>query len=156
MAEYITVAELDAYAAEYGLTFAGTPTDGDKETAIARGRIVLDGMAWPGRRTDGRQQSNQWPRLYAYDRDGFVIDSQTVPDEIKLANALLAIIETDNPGSLTPSVTLNDLVKAEKVGELSVTYRDGPSAFGAQPIVTRVQAVLRPLIGSRGLELVRA
>lgn len=156
MPAYITPTEMDDELDRLGLTYSGNPSTQDKEQAIARAQIVIDGMSWDGRRAGGRDQVDQWPRSYAYDRDGFVIDPLTVPREIKTATALLGIVEQNNPGSLTPSVTLNDLVKQERVGQLSVTYRDAPSAVGAQPIITRVEAVLRPLMSSNPLMLTRA
>lgn len=156
MPAYITPAEMDAELERLGLTYSGNPSTQQKEQAIARGQIVIDGMRWPGVKAQGRDQVDEWPRSYAEDRDGYPIDPLTVPREIKTATALLGIVEQNNPGTLTPSVTLNDLVKQERVGQLSVTYRDAPSAIGAQPIITRVQAVLRPLTGGNALTLTRA
>jgi len=154
MAGYVSAAEVQAEADRLGLTWSGT--DDEKDQAIARAQIYIDAMRWPGRRTLGRDQDSEWPRAYAYDREGWAIDALTVPQEIKTAAALLAIVESATPDTLSPVVTLNDLVKQEQVGALSVTYRDG-TASGARPIITRVQDVVARLQPSGStFELTRA
>lgn len=140
MTVYATIAEVQSVAERLGLTWSGTDTE--KEQAVARAQVYLDGMAWPGVKTNGRQQDSEWPRSGATDRDGWLIDSTAVPPEIVEACSLLAIVEAASPGLMSPSVTLNQIQKRVTVGPISVENAGGSSTFSARPIITRVVDVL--------------
>ena len=147
MAEYIDAAYVATIATKYGLTWSPSGDAGTQ--AIARSRIVIDAMDWKGRKVAGRSQAEQFPRAGLVDRDGYLVDSSTIPPEIKEANALLAIVELANPGVMTPTVTLGELVKSVKAGSVSVEFRDGGGVTSAMPIITRVEYILAPLQGIR-------
>lgn len=146
MPEYIDEAYVVALADEYGLTFNDNGPDADAD--IVRARVFLDAMNWQGRKTGGRDQREQWPRVGVYDRDGYPVDSTTVPPEIKDANAILAIVEQDN-SVLEPVVTTSELVESVKAGDVTIKFRTPNGWRDARPIVTRMMDILAPLAGKR-------
>lgn len=116
---------------------------GDKEAAIRRATTILNGYSWQGYRTNGRSQSLSWPRAGVVDREGLIIQSDEIPQEIKDAVAEMALRELVAPGSLQPDVKLSDSVKREKIGQIEVEYSGSNSSAGAfMPILT----VVGPLI----------
>lgn len=147
MAEYIDSDHVQDIADEYGLSWTATGTQADQ--AIARARLFLDALPWEGKKTDNRNQERQWPRTGVYDRDGFWVDQAVVPTEIKDANALLAIVEAANPGTLHPQVTTGELVKSVTAGDVQVVFRDAGGPSSARPIVTRAMDMLEPLRARR-------
>jgi hypothetical protein len=146
MTEYIDASDVSAVAIEYGLTWPGSADGTEQTQAIARARLFLDAINWEGRKTDGRDQERQWPRVGVYDRDGYWVDSNAVPSEIKDANALLAIVEAANPGTLHPQVTTGQLVKSVTAGEVQVEFRDTGGVSSARPVITRALDMLEPLM----------
>lgn len=117
----VALADADEYhAAQGNATWTGE--DADKETAIRRATGVLNGYSWQGYRTNGRNQSLAWPRAGVVDREGYGIDSDEIPQEIKDACCELALRELVTPGTLTPDLIAGDSVKREKVGPLEVEY----------------------------------
>lgn len=143
VAEYIDATFLQATADEFGLALSGTAAE--KLQAIKRARLYLDAQPWEGRKTGGRDQVEQWPRAGVYDRDGYHVGTQEIPREIKLGNALLAIVEQSSPGALSPQVTLSQLVQSVGAGPASVRFRDAKGPSSARPIVTTAVDALAPL-----------
>lgn len=154
--DYCTVARADTIADELGLAWSGTPSDDEKTAALKRAQLYLDGMRWQGERTYGRSQANEWPRTGVRDRSCDYIPHDVIPREIEKACALLALVEQANPQALTPQVTMNELVKSERVGQLAVAYHDGLSVGGARPVVTIVRDALAPLRRGNPLMMDRA
>jgi hypothetical protein len=113
--------------------------------------------AWQGQRVN-EVQALSWPRAYAY-RDGFLVSSSTVPPEVKIASAELALRALSE--TLLPDVDgTTSPIESASVGELSVTYDTAQSALGRKSFST-VEHILAPLlevgIGSfKQVEVMRA
>lgn len=118
---YSSVADCSAWAIKYyGHALTGSPDD--KEAAIRRAVAYLDGLKWKGTRTHGRGQSLAWPRGGVTDCEGLTIASDEIPDELIFAQHVLARIEFQSPGALSPSLNLGAVVKREKVDVIEVEY----------------------------------
>ena len=144
MANYITVADVDAFATKYGDTWSGTTEE--KQAAIDRVQAYLDSLKWVGRKTGGRTQVEAWPREAAFDIDGFEIADDEIPFEVSFAASSLAILELATPNLLTPTVTLNQIAVREKVGEIEVEYAKTAGVNSARPYITRAMDAIRPLL----------
>ena len=118
---YATLIEADAYHdtrlhnAEW--TAAG---DATKEAALIWATRELDAnFCWYGRKAT-EEQSLDWPRYGMYDKDGYSIDSDIVPDQVKNAEAELAfmLIKDDRTTAADPECG----VKSAKIDTLSVEF----------------------------------
>lgn len=131
---YGTLAEADAYFTSRGIA-EWTGTDTAKEQALRKATTYLDSAyrsRWKGLRVS-RDQALAWPRSYAIDSDGYSIEADEIPDELKSAQfevAILYIAGTD------PLATADRAVKSEQVGDLSVTYMDSAALVAQYPAVT--------------------
>lgn len=118
---YASVADCSAWAVlYYGAALSGS--NADKEAAIRRAVAYLDGLRWKGARTHGRDQSLAWPRDGVTDCEGLSIASDEIPDEVIFAQHVLARVEFQSPGALSPSLNLGAVVKREKVDVIEVEY----------------------------------
>lgn len=118
---YSSVADCSAWAvAYYGAALNGNTAG--KEAAIRRAVAYLDGLKWKGVRTYGRDQSLAWPRNSVTDCEGSAIASDEIPAELIFAQHVLARVEFQSPGALSPSLNLSAVVKREKVDVIEVEY----------------------------------
>ena len=154
MPDYVTVADVDQYAADFGAAWSGTTEE--KQAAIRRAQAYLDGLSWLGHRTGGRSQTTAWPRTGVVDADGVEVDAEEIPHEIETAAAILAVVELANPGGLSPEITPAQIAQSETVGPISVTYRAGSGALDARPIVTGAMDAIRGLLRPKTIFLQRA
>jgi len=151
---YAAIAEIAAYATARGLTFVitGGTNAADAEAAARRGTVWLDGRyrsSFPGRKTNGRAQALEWPRINAYDRQvpPEYIESDEIPQEIIDACCEAAIREKASPGSLSPDVTPGKIKKSAKVGDIGVEYAIGTGTVGEQrPVATVIDDILSGLL----------
>lgn len=94
---YVTLADADSYHANrlHNATWIAA-SDSDKEAALKWATRLLDRENWVGTRST-ESQALRWPRLYVDDRDGYPIDSATIPQFLKNATSELAflLIATD-------------------------------------------------------------
>jgi hypothetical protein len=122
-------------------------------SALIRATSYIDGRygtRFPGTRLNGRDQALQWPREDAVDEDGFEVEDDEVPAEVKRATFEAALRELASPGSLNPDVTMTDRVKREKVDVIEVEYSQSTSAEDSIPIINVIEDILATLIGSSG------
>lgn len=129
---YIDEAELIAYASLRGVSV-------DNATPILiKAMDYLESQSFKGAKTDSAQPL-QWPRTGVY-IDGVLIDSETVPQQTKDAQAVIAMsIEA----GYDPLATYGPAVKSEKVDVITVTYKDSARATDYNPDITRV---LEPIV----------
>lgn len=79
--------------------------------------------------------------------DTWVTFGGTIPQPVKLAQAVLARLEIATPGYLNPGVTLSQLKVLNKVGEIGWDVRGGPiTVEGNRPIVTMAFDLLKPYL----------
>lgn len=143
---YLSVADADAYHTRFGNT-SWTGTTPEKEIALRRATQYIDatyGLRWQGQRVNS-VQALDWPRYDVVTRDGYVLDSTTLPQALKDATAEMAIacLEEDP----MPSPDVNAEIKKErfKVGpiEEETEYVDGKSETTYH---RKVSSLLTPLL----------
>lgn len=146
---YASVSDADAYHAALG-NAGWTGADQLKEEALRRATSWLDAKyksRWPGLPYNNRAQALDWPRVQAYDCDGYDVDSLTVPREIVKATCEAALRELQAPGSLSPDIVPGTVKVLTQVGDLTWTpLRNGASASDMIPLVIAVDNALAGLI----------
>ncbi len=136
---YVTVAELDAFAALRGVTL---PTvEADKEVLLIQGTDYTEGFwdQYQGSIVD-QVQSLQFPRNFVY-INGFLFASDAIPQDLKNAQMQAAI--ESNSTDLTPNTGQN--IKKEVVDVIEVEYQDGNGSLYA-PTFPKVDAYLAKLL----------
>lgn len=141
---YSTVEFADSYSSDYGAPTAWTSsTTAQKEEALRLGTRDIDALfeeRFIGSRAD-EDQSLAWPRIYAYDRDGFAIASDVVPTVIKNITVLAAIARRRGD-VVVPEVTSSGDIASESVGvgeiTKSVTYLGGKPQSAVLSMVERI------------------
>lgn len=151
MANYGTVAGADTYhEARLNTVWTSSTDDDAKLAALVRASQFIDGYyrrAFPGTRTEGRDQELEWPRIDAADLEGNDIADDAVPVEINYATYEAALQELSSPGSLSPVYTGSNRIKSATVDVVSVTFADGEgNADDARPIVTLIDDILSGLL----------
>jgi hypothetical protein len=149
---YVTLAEATAYHESMGNDTWVTSPDEEADVAIIRGTAYVDRRyagKWPGVKTGERDQSLQWPREGGYDKEGWEIEDNEIPKELKQAVYEAALRELVNPGSLSPDVVQTDRVLREKVDVLEVQYADVSDPAGTVPIITAIDEILAPILGAK-------
>lgn len=101
---YVTATEFDTFIAAYfGAAMNGA--EADKEAALRRACAYMNGLNWTGSKTHGRNQALAWPRAWMADEEGWAVQADEIPVEVKDAQNLLARAELTDPGVLSPSFT---------------------------------------------------
>lgn len=120
-----------------------------------RYRVKLKSGRWvsefPGVRTAGRDQDREWPRTGAKDYEGEPIPADVVPQEVEYASYEAALIDGENPGSLSPAFVWSELVTREKVGPIEVAYAAPPNMDGTlnRPIYPKIDEIIAPVLVPR-------
>lgn len=149
MAVYGTTSGADSYHAARGnSTWVGS--DATKEIALLRASDYVDIMfrdQFPGEKTGLRTQEREWPREWAFDKDGEAIGVNEIPVEVINATYEAALRELVAPGSLMPDVTLGKQIKSASVdGAVSVEYAGATGLQGMRPTVSVVGGILAPIL----------
>lgn len=112
---FVTRAEFIEFAELYypGTTVPDTTaTDG----AIVRASLWLSSYpSWEGSKACDCTTLLAWPRSGVTDCDGCEYDDDVIPEIVKQATYIAALVELASPGSLTPSITPGQRVKRNKV-----------------------------------------
>jgi len=142
---YISVADASNYHTVRGNTaWAALTTDALREAALRRATDYMRQAyrsRWQGYKVN-EDQALDWPR-YDVEVEGYAIDSDIVPTEIKNACAELAL--RASAADLNPDLTQG--VAREKVGQIEVEYDK------ASPQFTRyraIDALLSPYLKAGG------
>jgi hypothetical protein len=155
---FVSVANCDTYCTSHGLTdWTDATSDPDAdEAAIRRATAWLStAFRWSGAKLNGRSQALAWPREDATDGEGEDIATDEVPVEIVQATCIAAAYERANPGGLSPSVTMTDRVKRERVGSLEVEYAGAAQTpESARPVLTRVMDLIGGLTSGASVSYV--
>lgn len=119
---YATLAEAQAYAGDQGTDAAAAwlaATD-KQEGTLRQAARILDTMSWKGLKLT-LQQSMEWPRAWATDKNGYPVATDIVPVPVKNAQCELAIrlLAGDRADEDTR------LTMHEKVGAIEVEYASG-------------------------------
>ena len=135
---YVTLAEAQSIASDYGSAFGGTVEE--QEQALRRAVLFIDSLKFGGQ--PKANQVRAWPRDNSYGPDGKLIEG--VPDGVKRAQVFAASQELTSPNSLAPTVTAP--IKEVQVGEIRVEYSN-PSAASGQSSLAKFGAINAALQG---------
>jgi hypothetical protein len=150
---YASVADLDAYATNYGVTLPTTTAE--KETLL---RKAMDYLArytekWKGTRVDDTQ-SLDWPRSGVY-VDGVLRAEDEIPRELFYAQLSLSVaaigttlLPVQAAGEKGPTIE-------ETVDVITLKYAN-PNRVLAVAADATADALLRVLLRRSGLEVIRA
>ena len=147
---YISVADADTYHTNYsGSTDWSNATPGVKERTLRLSTLALDGenvLRWKGRR-NSKGQALDWPRNNVRDASGFFIDSNVIPEDLRRANAELALREITDSDGILPDIDDNGRIKREKI-KVGPIESDIEFVGVARPstLYTTVKVLLRDLI----------
>ena len=118
---YATLVEADAYHANRLHNSAWTgASDATKESALIWATNLLDAnMGWHGYATTDTQALD-WPRTGVVDKNGYTIDSDVIPQDLKNAQSELAFLLIVNDRTIGDDPTVPGATKV-KAGPLEVT-----------------------------------
>jgi len=147
---YITVDEYrDWSSARFGPRSTEKGCDEDIEALILRATDYFESQPFIGLKVT-RDQTMQWPRQ-SVTIDGYYVDADSIPSEVKNSIYELAYAEEIGEGELN---TVDREVTSETVGPISVTYRENASARNLN--VSTSKAMRKLLAGGGGLMVMRA
>lgn len=150
---YLSVADADIYWTNRGSpTTWDSATTAEKEQALRIGTQYLDAkyhLRWLGSRSN-EDQALDWPRSNVEDRDGYWIDSDSIPQALKNALAEAAyrhLLETNGlmPDVGTPGITQESVT----VGPISKSTSYSGTKSGLKRF-SLVEALLKGLITATG------
>mgnify|MGYP000417857651 CR=1 FL=1 len=135
---YVTLAEFKAWADKRGVTYG---TDSAVTQQIYRAMDYIESLNFIGEKSD-ENQALQWPRDQVV-IDGYYIDSDEMPNELKVAVYESIKAEIDGDSRMTAS---DRRTISEKVGDLQVTYANNADVKRSIPAVTRaLRKLIRPM-----------
>ena len=135
---YVTLAEFKAWADKRGVTYG---TDSVVTQQIYRAMDYIESLNFIGEKSD-ENQALQWPRDQVV-IDGYYIDSDEMPNELKVAVYESIKAELDGDSRMTAS---DRRTISEKVGELQVTYANNADVKRSIPAVTKaLRKLIRPM-----------
>lgn len=132
---YVSEADLTAFAAARGITLTS-----DEDDLLYQAMDYIEAKLYIGYKLT-RDQALQWPRGDVK-IDGYYIDSDTIPQELKngLMQTAIAIDQSNDPLQDLPRST-----KREKVGDIEVEYSDSATSV---VINRKINAALWKLLAS--------
>jgi hypothetical protein len=135
---YVTLAEFKVWADKRGVTYG---TDSAVTQQIYRAMDYIESLNFIGEKSD-ENQALQWPRDQVV-IDGYYIDSDEMPNELKVAVYESIKAELDGDSRMTAS---DRRTISEKVGDLQVTYANNADVKRSIPAVTRaLRKLIRPM-----------
>jgi hypothetical protein len=135
---YVTLAEFKAWADKRGVIYG---TDSAVTQQIYRAMDYIESLNFIGEKSD-ENQALQWPRDQVV-IDGYYIDSDEMPDELKVAVYESIKAELDGDSRMTAS---DRRTISEKVGDLQVTYANNADVKRSIPAVTKaLRKLIRPM-----------
>ena len=137
---YISETEYTTWANDrFGSARSTLPADtAAYEAIIKRAMDYLETLEFKGIKKE-RDQALQWPRYDVY-IDGYYVDSDSIPQELKNAVFELTYAEETNVGEFAQ---VSRETKREKVGPVEVEYSDSAASRTISPSIS---ATLRKLV----------
>jgi len=112
---YVSVANFKAWADDRNVTY--TDDDGVIEHKIFRAMDYFETLHFLGVKSD-ENQALQWPRDQVY-IDGYAVESDEIPNEVKVAVYELVKIEFDEDSYMSPQ---ERHTTSERIGDIQVSY----------------------------------
>jgi len=140
---YVSVAYADDFHSDRGNTSWASATTATQQAALIKATdyvesnyTIITGSVLVS------TQALQWPRIMAIDRNGFILDSASVPRVVKDAACILALVVADGTDINAP---IERTTKREQAGPVEVEYTDNAAA---RTIYAEVNGLLRGLVSS--------
>lgn len=135
---YGTTADALTYHAARGNTTWAALSSADQSVYLQRGSDYIDRAyrnRFPGTKTGGAAQFEEWPRQQATYRTGEAIDSATVPTAVEYAAYEAALIEAMTPGKLMATYSEDTRKTSVRAGSVEIRYQDIPrGSAGGKPM----------------------
>ena len=126
---YVSVADFVSWADSRGITYPALP---ELEQKILRAMDFIESLNFIGQKHE-ETQSLQWPRDYVL-IDGYSVESNEIPKEVKSAVYEAVKLEIDNDSKLTPT---ERETLSESIGDISVTYSSSAGMSRQTPALTK-------------------
>jgi len=141
---YVTLAYADAYILAMGYT---TPdwsalTDAQKESCILRAMSFIEALNYKGTKAD-QDYSLEWPRVGVIDRNGYALDNDFIPEQLKKALVECAFRE-QTLGTLQGDLDGASNIKSLKAGSLALEYFEG--RIENDPVFQIIDGLLKGLV----------
>ena len=135
---YITIAEFKSWADDRGISYG---TDDAISSQLYRATDYFESLSFKGvKHTEG--QPLQWPRDDVY-IDGYSVESDEIPKEVKTAIYELIKIEADGDSRLAPS---EREVTSEQIDSIKITYKDNTGMKRTTPALTQaLRKIVKPV-----------
>lgn len=117
---YADIDTVDAYHAALGQS-TWTGTDAAKEASILRAMRFIENQQYIGIKEDD-DNSLEWPRWDAWDRNGYLILNDVVPQNIVNALCESALVELVSPNALRTTLVRGNAIKRQKVDVIETEY----------------------------------
>lgn len=148
---YDVIANVDTYWSDRAATAWGLLSTANKEAYCRKASEWLDrNFTWRGSRATDAQRL-AWPRVDAYDNDGFAIGTTAAPWQVKEAMAIVADLYRGGVVDLEGVVSNSALIKRQKVDVIEIEYE---TQMRGQASVSHVYQLLRAVC--LGNELLRS
>lgn len=142
---YATEAMADTYFDDRANADWTGNTTGDKEAALIRASIAIDGLyrsRFPGYRTNFRSQGLEWPRTMAYDAEGILVAGNTIPQEIIDATCEAAVRELTTAGSMIPDLERGGGILRLQAGSVAIDYGAAATPYTSYGVIDGILAKL--------------
>ena len=127
-----------------------TLTIGVKESLLRRATELLDDLDWRGRKNTEQENALVWPRYGMYDREGILLDDESVPVFLQRATCRLALHLYDNEPGITGDQDISEL----KVGSVSLKFEETVQSIATIP--DYIKKMFRYYTKNRGFGIERA
>jgi hypothetical protein len=139
---YVTLASCAEYLNSKGLTTWASATTTARETSLINAQLWMELLPWKGQKALSTDPL-VWPRRSVFDRDGYPVYSDTIPIQIKRAQAELAYRFFIGKSPFVDIATGDGYVTKEVVGPIEVSYVQGYSTSYRFP---EIDALLLPFL----------
>jgi hypothetical protein len=139
---YVSIASCTEYLNSKGLTTWGTSTTTAQEVSLINAQLWMELLPWKGQKSLSTDPL-VWPRRSVFDRDGFPVYSDTIPIQIKRAQAELAYRFFLGKAPFVDIATGDGYVSRETVGPITIEYKAGYSTSYKFP---EIDALLFPFL----------
>lgn len=131
---YASVNTVDEYHAALGQD-TWTGTDAAKEAAILRAMRFIENQQYIGIKED-EYNPLEWPRWDAWDRNGYLIQNDVIPQNIINALCEAALVELVSPNALRATLVRGNAIKRQKVDVIETEYFNSASSRNAYDAIT--------------------
>ena len=144
---YVSALDVHNYCESMNYTDWNSPENNYKvEGSILRAMRYIEAFNFIG--TKGQTVNDlEWPRIDAYERNGILIDSGSIPLKIKKAVCEAAYQENISDWSLQPKISAENM-KKEDYGSVSFEYFQSKNA--QKPVFPSISGILKGLVLSAG------